>query len=460
MSSYSFLICLLGLFGISVSLDNGVALTPPMGWLSWERFGCITNCDDFPETCISERLYLEQANELVQGGFRDAGYQYVDIDDCWSEMERDENGDIMEDRKRFPSGLKFLSQQLHSLGLKFGIYSAIGVKTCVGYPGLEGHFVQDAQKFAFEYEIDSIKVDGCTPNSTCFNITYPAFGEALNKTGRPILYSCSWPAGLEHHGEKPDILNTQLKHTCNSWRSYYDVYDSWPSISSIIDQWTRTSPDDVLVKAAGPGHWNDPDMLVVGNPGLSISEQQAQFCLWSIFAAPLMISADLRTIAGESKRILLNKDVIAVNQDKMGRMGYCVEGKNKHIRVYVRELLPSSGKPCPTGQSDTWAVVLANFMQIFYQQRISFDPLRHLPYGDRWHGFELYDLLEHKHYNKLVFKNFTATVDESSVHMYKIKLQPMSWEQPIQEQRNVVEVDLTGGRSGFVVGNHSVSASR
>jgi Alpha galactosidase A len=228
-------------------------------------------------------------------------------------------------------------------------------------------------------------------------------------------------------------------------------------VSSIIDQWSRTSPDDVLVNAAGPGHWNDPDMLMVGNPGLSISEQQAQFCLWAIFASPLLISADLSRMHPDSKEILLNEEVIAVNQDPMGRQGWCAQGANTHLRVYIRELLPSSGEPCPKGQSDIWAIVLANFMSIFHGARIDFDPRRHLPNGDQYDFFELWDLLKHEHYDNVMFKNYSATVDESSVFMYKIVLRKYSvrdagpW--------TYRKIDLGDRRSGFVADNQGVTLS-
>jgi hypothetical protein len=204
-------------------------------------------------------------------------------------------------------------------------------------------------------------------------------------------------------------------------RNYYDVFDSWSSIRSIVDHWSRDSPINPLVRAAGPGHWNDPDMLVTGNPGLSLSEQQAQFCLWAVFASPLLISTDLRTISNESRDILLNKEVIAVNQDIMGRQGWCAQGCASNIRVYVRELLPTNGQPCPRGESDSWAIVLANFNSIFREQLITFDPKRHLPANNKYDIFEVRDLLTHHDFGNF-FANFAAAVDESSVHMYKVTL--------------------------------------
>lgn len=190
-----------------------------MGWLSWERYGCNLDCENYPNECISESLYLEQAHLLATGGYLEAGYRYVNVDDCWSEKERDSSGNLVADRKRFPSGLRSLSDQLHGMGLLFGLYGDIGWNTCAGYPGFDGHFDQDAKQLA-AWNVDSIKVDACYSNNTIYNTTYPAFGKALNKTGRPILYICSWPNNdaFSHHGENPDILNPTVKHVCNQWR--------------------------------------------------------------------------------------------------------------------------------------------------------------------------------------------------------------------------------------------------
>jgi hypothetical protein len=199
---------------VAVALDNGLALTPPMGWLSWDRFGCQTNCVEFPNACISEELYLAQARMLVEEGYRDVGYKYVNIDDCWSEKER-VDGKIVADRTRFPSGIKALSTTLHSWGLLLGLYGDIGSKTCEGYPGYEGNFDIDAQTLAFEFEVDSIKVDGCNANVSDFNVTYPKFRAALNRTGRPMLYSCSWPAYAYNNAQQ--YLNHGIKQNCNLW---------------------------------------------------------------------------------------------------------------------------------------------------------------------------------------------------------------------------------------------------
>ncbi|GKY96699.1 hypothetical protein MPSEU_000629400 [Mayamaea pseudoterrestris] len=402
------------------ALDNGLALTPPMGWLSWERFGCNIDCETNPDTCISESLYLTQAQLMVDKGYRDAGYRYVNIDDCWSEKERDENGDIVADLFRFPNGIRSLARNIHSMNLLLGLYGDIGSKTCAGYPGFEGNYVRDAKMLA-QLEIDFIKVDGCNADPSHFNHTYPEFGRALNQTGRQILYNCQWPLydDASHHGEDPDILNNQVGATCNQWRNYYDIFDDWTSVRATIDYWSRSSHNDIMVRAGGPGHWNDPDMLVVGNPGLSLSEQQAQFALWAIFAAPLLISVDLRHISNESAAILRNREVIAINQDPLGHQGYCAHGASTNIRVYIRELLPSNGVPCARGASDSWAVVMANFGSIFHEREIVFDPKLHLPSGNSCMLFQARDVILHKDIGGPL-ENLAIQVDESSISMYKV----------------------------------------
>jgi Alpha galactosidase A len=203
------------------ALDNGLALTPPMGWLSWERFGCNVDCQHFPEDCISEELYLRQARLLVDHGYLAAGYRYVQIDDCWSTKKRNATtGDLEADPIRFPRGMRALADDLHGMGLLLGLYGDIGTETCAGYPGFAGHFEQDAHRLAIDWLVDSIKVDCCHSNRKTYNATYPAFGQALNSTGRAVLYSCSWPLAdaTSNKGEHPDILNPLVKPVCNQWR--------------------------------------------------------------------------------------------------------------------------------------------------------------------------------------------------------------------------------------------------
>ncbi|KAM9850236.1 alpha-galactosidase A [Aulostomus maculatus] len=312
-----FLLIFSGLLSPAVeALDNGLALTPTMGWLHWERFMCNTDCDADPNNCISERLYMQMADVMVKEGWRDAGYQYICIDDCWPFHQRNAEGRLQADPKRFPGGIKKLADYVHSKGLKLGIYADVGTNTCAGYPGSLGYYETDAQTFA-DWDVDLLKFDGCFMNWTLLGEGYTNMSKALNKTGRSILYSCEWPL-YEWPFQQPDY--TAIRETCNHWRNFADVYDSWSSVKSILD-WTAAH-QDVIVPSAGPGGWNDPDMLVIGNFGLSHDQQESQMAMWAIMAAPLLMSNDLRNICQRSKELLQNRHIIAINQDPLGQQGY------------------------------------------------------------------------------------------------------------------------------------------
>ncbi|XP_019938972.2 alpha-galactosidase A [Paralichthys olivaceus] len=298
------------------ALDNGLALTPTMGWLHWERFMCNIDCDKDPDNCISERLYMQMADMMVKEGWKEAGYEYVCIDDCWPSHQRDARGRLQADPKRFPGGIKKLADYIHSKGLKLGIYADVGKNTCAGYPGSLGHYETDAQTFA-DWNVDLLKFDGCYMDWTLLGEGYINMSKALNQTGRSILYSCEWPL-YEWPFKQPNY--TAIRETCNHWRNFNDVYDSWSSIKTILD-WTA-SHQDVIVPSAGSGGWNDPDMLVIGNFGLSHDQQESQMALWAIMAAPLLMSNDLRDICPRSKGLLQNKRIIDISQDPLGRQGY------------------------------------------------------------------------------------------------------------------------------------------
>ncbi|KAM7056487.1 alpha-N-acetylgalactosaminidase isoform 3-T4 [Acridotheres tristis] len=306
----------------SVALENGLARTPPMGWMSWERFRCDVDCQADPRNCISEQLFFEMADRLAEDGWRELGYEYINIDDCWSAKQRDAAGQLAPDPKRFPSGIKALADYVHARGLKLGIYGDLGVFTCGGYPGTMLEDVkQDAQTFA-AWGVDMLKLDGCYSSAEEQAKGYPEMARALNATGRPIVYSCSWPAyqgGLPPKWSPCQVNYTILAEICNLWRNYDDIQDSWESVLSIVD-WFFTN-QDVLQPAAGPGHWNDPDMLIIGNFGLSYEQSRSQMALWTVMAAPLLMSTDLRTISPSAKEILQNRLMIQINQDPLGIQG-------------------------------------------------------------------------------------------------------------------------------------------
>ncbi|KYO38148.1 alpha-galactosidase A [Alligator mississippiensis] len=337
------------------ALDNGLAQTPPMGWLHWERFLCTTDCASAPHACVSEQLFMQMADLLAAEGWRDAGYEYVCIDDCWMAPSRDGGDRLQPDPQRFPHGIHQLADYVHSKGLKLGIYGDVGNKTCAGYPGSYGHYDLDAQTFA-DWGVDLLKFDGCYHGTLDLLAEgYKNMSLALNKTGRSIVYSCEWPFYMLPV-QKPNY--TEVKQYCNHWRNFADVFDAWISIKSILD-WTA-SHQDIIVDVAGPGGWNDPDMLVIGNFGLSWDQQVTQMALWAIMAAPLFMSNDLRQISPQAKRLLQNKEVIAINQDPLGKQGYRIT-KDNNFELWERPL---------TGRA--YAVAVVNRQEIGGPQLFTF----------------------------------------------------------------------------------------
>ncbi|XP_037369334.1 alpha-N-acetylgalactosaminidase [Talpa occidentalis] len=326
-------VLLLALVAPVLALENGLLRTPPMGWLAWERFRCNINCEEDPKNCISEKLFMEMADRLAQDGWRDLGYIYLNIDDCWS-SGRDAQGRLVPDSKRFPHGISFLADYAHSLGLKLGIYGDLGNFTCMGYAGTTLDKVgQDAETFA-EWKVDMLKLDGCYSTQEEQALGYPKMAAALNATGRPIAFSCSWPA--YEGGLPPKVNYSLLANICNLWRNYADIQDSWESVLSILDWFVKYQ--DVLQPAAGPGHWNDPDMLLIGNFGLSFEQAQSQMALWTVLAAPLFMSTDLRTISPQNMGILQNPLMIKINQDPLGIQGRRILKDKSHIEVFLRPL--------------------------------------------------------------------------------------------------------------------------
>jgi len=250
---------------------------------------------------------------------------------------RDAHGKLYPDPSRFPSGFKALGDYMHSKGVHFGIYSDEGTKTCGGYPGSKGYEEIDAQTFA-DWGVDYLKLDGCNNDKEGYAVGYPAMGAALQKTGRNITYSCSWPAYLGTN-ETAKPWADMIQAGCNLWRNWHDINNSWESLISIIDHWGDYGKS--LQEAAGPGHWNDPDMLLIGDDHydrlLTIDQAETQMSIWSITASPLIMAADLRSIKAEYKAILLNKEVIAVDQDKLGKAGLRVSPKGD-LEVWAREI--------------------------------------------------------------------------------------------------------------------------
>ena len=301
------------------ALDNGLARTPPMGWNSWNKFACN----------VSEDLIKQAADAMVSSGMKDAGYQYVVIDDCW-QVDRDPEGNIIADAKHFPSGIKAVADYVHAKGLKFGMYSDAGTGTCQNRPGGRGYEFQDARQYA-AWGVDYLKYDWCNHSTQDSAASYSIMRDALKKSGRPIVFSlCEWGS------TKP-------------WLWAGDVGNLWRSTGDIIDKWDGTVKwgglgmvqildlQDGLQSYAGPGHWNDPDMLEVGNGGMSTTEYRAHFSMWCLLAAPLMAGNDIRKMSADIHDILTNKEVIAIDQDPLGREGRRVK-RADGLEVWAKQL--------------------------------------------------------------------------------------------------------------------------
>ena len=313
--------------------NTSLAPTPPMLWMSWQRYRCTIDCEQFPNDCISEKLIREQAERMKNDGWLQAGYDTIVIDDCWNMHYRDpETNRLVPDVKRFPNGMKHLADYVHSLGLKFGMYGDYGTFTCERYPASMGYEKIDATTFA-EWEIDYLKFDGCFSTPEEQRVGYELFGNYLNDTGRNIVYSCSYPAYLGGLPEQVDY--NWLGSVCHQWRNYYDIDDSFYSLLKIIE-WYGDNMDK-LRKFMGPGRWHDPDMLLVGNFGLTEWQSKIQMSIWAMLAAPLQISVDLRDIDQKSRDILLNPLVIQVNQDQLAIPGYRI-GSRAGFEMWARPL--------------------------------------------------------------------------------------------------------------------------
>lgn len=297
-------------------LKNGLGSTPQMGWNSWNHFACN----------IDEKLIRETAEALVTSGLARHGYKYVNLDDCWGEQNRDSKGNLVAKESMFPSGIKALADYIHSKGLKLGIYSDAGNLTCsMKMPGSLHHEEQDARTFA-SWGIDYLKYDNCNNDGTSPRDRFPKMSKALLNSGRPIFFSlCEW--GIEDPA-------TWAPSIGNSWRTTGDIKDNWDSMATLADQ------NDKWASYAGPGGWNDPDMLEIGNGGMTTEEYRSHFSIWALVKAPLLIGCDVRSIDKTTLELLSNEEVIAVNQDKLGVQGRKVK-KQGDLEVWAG---PLSGK--------------------------------------------------------------------------------------------------------------------
>ena len=298
-----------------------------MGWMSWGTFDCELRCHLVGfENCISAALFKSQAQVLEEEGYLEAGYNTIHVDDCWAESQRDPSTmKLVPNKTRFPEGMDGLSSYLHAKGIRLGLYTDIGVLTCGGFPGSRGYYDLDASTFA-SWGVDYIKVDGCYERTqSAYDKDYPALGAALRATGRPMQYNCGWPAYLgdnETAKPYPDIVSAG----CTTWRNWHDIEDHWDRLLMIVNHWGEYGKYLAEAAAEQPGRYNDPDMLVVGMTGktLTLDQQRLQLAVWSIVNAPLIMGNDLRRVSKESKDLLLNTEMIAINQDPLGVAGWRV----------------------------------------------------------------------------------------------------------------------------------------
>jgi alpha-galactosidase len=372
----------------NTSISSTVALTPPMGWNSWNKFACN----------VSEDMIKSMADAMVKSGMKDAGYEYVNVDDCW-QVDRDAHGNIVADPRRFPNGMKALGDYIHSLGLKFGVYSDAGSKTCAGRPGGLGHEYQDAIQYA-AWGVDYLKYDWCNTTTQDAKASYANIRAALDASGRAVVLSiCEWGTA------KPWLWGKEVGG--NLWRTTGDINDKWEAktkwpdgtccaygVTGILDQQVG------LASYAGPGHWNDPDMLEVGNGGMTDTEYRSHFSLWAILAAPLIAGNDLRDMRLEIHDILTNKEVIAVDQDVLGREGERVS-KSGDAEVWAKQLKDGSRAVVLLNRGSAAREISANWEDLGYPGHLS---------------ASVRDLWQHKDLGKFTGK-FSAQVASHGVVM-------------------------------------------
>ncbi|GAA2652266.1 ricin-type beta-trefoil lectin domain protein [Streptomyces aculeolatus] len=344
---------------VAQAAPGSPAVTPPLGWNSWNSFGC----------AVTEDMVRQAADAMVSSGMRDAGYEYVVVDDCWFDPQRDAQGNLRAHPAKFPGGMKALGDYIHSRGLKFGLYQVPTERTCAqrvgtfpGSTGSMGHEVQDARTFA-SWGVDYLKYDWCSPAGTRDEqvARFSLMRDALRDTGRPIVYSINPNSFHAITGSTYD-----WGEVADLWRTTEDLLDIWQNgnvnsypmgVGNVVDV---NAP---LAAQAGPGHWNDPDMLVVGRPGLSLTESRSHFTLWALMAAPLMAGNDIRTMSADVSAVLRNQRLLAVNQDPLGAGGRRVRDDGA-TEVFAKPLSDGSVAVGLFNRGDGTATVSASAAQI------------------------------------------------------------------------------------------------
>jgi alpha-galactosidase len=347
-------------------VENGLAITPPMGWNSWNHFGCSVTAADVEAA----------ADAIVRDGLRAIGYRYVNVDDCWQAPNRDARGRLRADPTRFPEGMKALGDYIHAQGLSFGIYATPGRLTCGelynGYPGRLGslgHEAVDAQTFA-SWGVDYLKYDWC--NADHDGVTrrsgFTTMRQALDATARPIVFSIH---------DKPETPVVPWRASVsNLWRTTHDIHDNWASMIGIANT------NAVLASSAGPGHWNDPDMLEIGNGGMTTAEYRTQFSLWCVMAAPLLAGNDLSNADAETLAILGNARAVAINQDPLGRQADVLAKTSSHL-VLAKTLAHGSVAITMTNETNQPMDISAALAQTSLGEAARYD-LVDVWTGDTW----------------------------------------------------------------------------
>ena len=398
MKKALFLLLILASINIQSQKFEGLAKTPPLGWNSWNTFAAD----------INEQLVKDIADKFVELGLKDAGYEYIVLDDGWMAKERDADGNLIADPIKFPNGMKALADYIHSKGLKFGLYNCAGSKTCAGYPGSRGYEYQDARSYA-SWNVDFLKYDWCNTGKINAESAYITMRDALKAAERPIVFSiCEWG------DNQPWKWGKDVGHL---WRVTGDIINCWDcevghGSWSSWGIWKIINMRKDIRKAAGPGHWNDFDMMEVGN-GMTDAEDRTHFAMWSMLASPLIMGNDLRTASKETIKTLTNKEVISVNQDKLGIQGFRFTNEN-NTEIWLKPL-----------ENDNWAMTFVNMSDT--PMEINFDWNKH-DIGDDVNGkrmdlknntFKIRDLFNHKNLGD-TSKNLIQKLNSHDVLMIQL----------------------------------------
>ena len=294
--------------------NNGLAATPPMGWNSWNHYAC---------SGLNQTVIQQIATAMANSGLKSAGYEYINLDDCWMATSRNSNGNLVPDSGKFPGGMPALVSYVHNLGLKIGLYEDVGTKTCQGRPGSYGYYQQDANTFA-SWGIDYIKMDWCNTNNLTPQTQYTQFGQALASAGGKIVYSlCEWGT---------DTPWNWAPSVGNLWRTTSDISDNWLVMVNNMEA------NSAYAASTGPGAWNDADMLEVGNGGMTDTEYQTHFSMWAMMSAPLIAGNNLTSMSSATLATLTNSEVIAVDQDALGHQGILIFDNGSGLQVWAKQI--------------------------------------------------------------------------------------------------------------------------